>query len=411
MIILYGYGISNKSVEKYLINKSLLYQVIEDNDNSIINYEDVDLIIKSPGIKNDTLFLKMARHYNIKIVTDIEFLYYCLVKENINNLIISITGSNGKTTTVSILKSVLEEFYTCGNIGNGLFDNVTLYEKYLIECSSYMLEYANTFKPHIHCILNLEKHHISHHGSFINYIKAKIKPLKNMNENDLFVYDNDNLLLKRISEVYICKSESFSLNKISSSCYMNDNVIFYHGNQYLKVDEINIKGLHNYKNIMACIIILKYLKISDKQILRIKYFKPLSHRLEIIKTNKYESTIFINDSKSTSPYAMHEAIKFVEKEYPMNNVILLVGGKKENIDYRLFNISSDKISKVYSFGEINNYVENVNKKFRSLHELLTFLKQENLKEKVVLFSPGAPSLDEFNSYIERGEYFKSSFLN
>lgn len=410
MIILYGYGVSNKSIERYLIKENILYQIVEDADESIVHFENVELIIKSPGIKNNTLFIKKAHYFGIKIISDIEYLYSQIINNKIDPCIISITGTNGKTTTTSILKSVLDDFYTCGNIGTGLFDNNKLVDRYLIECSSYMLEYTKTFKPSIHVILNIEKHHLSHHGSYVNYIKSKIKPLKNMNEDELFIFDDDNLLLKRIANVYVCKKESFSVKNNLAICYLKDDLIYYKNESILDVKTLKLNGIHNYKNIMASIIILKYLNIDPDKISMIKQFEPLQHRLEFFKTSNYQSTVFINDSKSTSPYALYEAVNLVKSKYNNKEIILLVGGKKEDVNYSLFDKVNNLVYKAYAFGEIASLIKYANMRFKNLSVLINYLKNSELSNKVILFSPGAPSLDEFKNYEERGEYFKNSFI-
>ena len=161
---------------------------------------------------------------------------------------------------------------------------------------------------------------------------------------------------------------------------------------------------------MASIIILKYLNIDPDKISLIKQFEPLQHRLEFFKTSNYQSTVFINDSKSTSPYALYEAVNLVKSKYNNKEIILLVGGKKEDVNYSLFDKVNNLVYKVYAFGEIASLIKYANMRFQNLSVLINYLKNSELSNKVILFSPGAPSLDEFKNYEERGEYFKNSFI-
>ena len=178
MYLLYGLGIANSSVRKYFDENNISYKVFEDGKTNYINYDDVlneiNIIIKSPGILNESTLLQQAKKRKIQIITDIE-LFYNIVQPN---FLICVSGSNGKTTVTKMLGNLLadEEFQISGNIGLPLFDYTNHQsKKYIVECSSYMLEYTQLLKPNIYILLNIEKHHLDHHHTFVNYIKAKIK--------------------------------------------------------------------------------------------------------------------------------------------------------------------------------------------------------------------------------------------
>lgn len=408
MILLYGYGIGNKSIEKYLIKNSIVYDIYEDNQHWNKDISKYSLIIKSSGIPLDTDLIKLSKQFNIPIITDLE-MFYKIVQ---NKHIIAITGSNGKTTTTSLLGYLLDcNYEVCGNIGIPLFDKIDSNKNYIIETSSYMLECISTFKPNIFVLLNIEKHHLEHHKTFINYIKAKIKPLKNMNNNDIIIYNYDDIIIRRIVDTYSLKKYSFSLNNRNVDCFYENHYINLQDEYQFDTNNLNLFGRHNIMNVMASLLVLKSLNINDlnKYFQKINTFKPLPHRLELFLSNKYPSTIFINDSKSTNYYSTKVAITSVKNKYKTNDIILLLGGKKEELSKEQIISLSNDVYRTLVFGEISNLIQDEYIKFSDLLSLCNYLKKIDIKNKIILFSPGEPSFDEFKSFEERGNYFKYQF--
>lgn len=398
MYLLYGMGISNISIKRYFDLVNIPYRVYCDNNNESFNLDDVSTVIKSSGIKNDTLLLSLCKQNKIKVISDVELFY----KLNRPKYVIAVSGSNGKTTVTSILGELLKEegYLIGGNIGIPVFDLMDKSnKKYIIECSSYMLEYIDMFKPNIYVLLNIEKHHLDHHLTFVNYLKAKLKPLKNMTSHDYVVYPSDDILLSRILKTYC-------VNKVGY--YDDDNI-------ELDVNKLNLIGNHNILNIKAVFKVLKILDLNNSHKIKALYeIQPLSHRLEKFFVSSYPLVLFINDSKSTNVHSLKVAIEGVSRFYKDKTIHLIVGGMKINQEFSLAKIELSKINNVYCFGcSGKSYYEYTNKKhnwYETLKELLNNFSSLNLtKDDLVLFSPGAPSQDEFKSFEERGIFFKNYF--
>ena len=410
--LLYGLGIGNLSIQKYFDLNNIDYVIYDDNqDNDDFKMNDIKLIIKSSGIANNTPLILSALENNIEIITDLEFFYRLYYPEDL----ICVTGSNGKTTVTSLLGETLKEegYEVCGNIGIPIFDKIYLNKaKLIIEASSYMLEYTKHFKPHIMIILNLEKHHLDHHQTFVNYIKAKIKALKNMNEDDVIIYHQDNILLDRIIKVYNVNRLSFSVKDDLADCYLKDYFIYFDNKRIIDVNKLHLVGTHNIQNIMVTLLTLHSLKINFQDHLETLYnFKTLSHRLENIFPNKSNSALFINDSKSTNIHSLEVAIKTIIEKYINKKYYLIVGGTNINQDYSVIKKYEKVFTKIYFYGDAGKRYANILNKeeecFNKLENLLNILLKESFTEDdVILFSPGAPSYGEFKSYIERGNYFK-----
>ncbi len=412
--LLYGMGIGNQSIKKYFDYHNINYQVYEDNWQ-IFDYsnllKNVKLIIKSSGIPNNTHFLLSVKEKNIDVVTDLEFFFQ--IKEI--DKCICVTGSNGKTTVTSLLQEILKEegYEACGNIGIPIFDKINNQNnKLIIEASSYMLEYVKRFRPNVFIILNIEKHHLDHHHTFINYLKAKIKPLKNMGKDDIVIYQKDNVILERIINCYEMKKYSFSIDDDSSNCYYKNSFIYLNNEKVIETDKLNLIGIHNKENVMVALLTLNALNINyQEKINKIYQFKPLSHRLEKVFSNYSSSILFINDSKSTNIHSLEVAIKAIKDEYKNKKFYLIVGGMKINQDYSSLNKYESIFDKIYLYGKAGvEYLKGLAKNhvwYKDLKTLLdNILKEKYENNDIILFSPGAPSYDEFKSFEERGEYFK-----
>lgn len=415
--LLYGLGVSNKSVKKYFDKFNIPYKIYYDDDSLYLNInkllDDIDCIIKSPGIPNNTSLIVCAESKKIKIISDLE-LFYLLNKPKYN---IFISGSNGKTTVTSLMGKLLEEigFKVSGNIGIPLFDNyLSTYN--IIECSSYMLEYINEFKPNIYVLLNIKKHHLDHHYSFKNYIKAKLKPLKKMKEDDVLIYFKDDVILDRVVQVYNVRKLSFSLFDKNAECYLNNSHLYLDDKEILDANNLKLLGQDNFCNVMASLLVLKELNVDILNKLDIILnFHPLPHRLEMFFVPNYPLTVFYNDSKSTNIYSLNSAISVICDKYKNKKVILIIGGREIKQDYKIDFYKYNNIFDIYFFGKAGlNYKKSNgfnSNDFPSLEKLLSFLRIRDFSsDEVVLFSPGAPSMDEFSSFEERGKYFKEYFI-
>ena len=406
---LYGLGISNQKVIDYFEKYNVKYTLI--NEQNINNISKEDVVIKSPGIPTNDKLIQNLKLQQILIISDIELFY--ILRPDLKY--IGITGTCGKTTTCTLLNKILEQSYkvaVCGNIGISIFDFIESELDYLIvELSSYQLEYTHKFTPLFYIILNIYPHHLNNHDGFNNYLEAKLKPIKNLNKNNYLIINSD--LIPYLSDWNLnCKPITFSndlndaLVRLTNNKIIYENIIFsLESYEYFKYD-------FNIINFMSLMPILKELKIEEYQVnLAIKEFKQLNHRLNIIY--KSDDLIIIDDSKSTSIMSLYKAYQNIHNLYSNYYLILICGGKldKEEINCNIKLLKLIKADKIYLFGENGIYLSNylMGVYYNSL-EMVVDNIDLNMK-KVILFSPGAQSFDQFNSYIERGLKFEELILN
>lgn len=407
MYLLLGYGKSNRSIEKYFKNNKIKYIIYDDlNNKNNIDYNEIKCIIKSNGIDNNHFILIEAIKRNIKIISDLQ-LYYDVIKTNNYCLV---TGSNGKTTIVSLLEKCLFDTISIGNNGLPFFDyidnNNNYYYNKILEVSSFMLEYINNINFKYNIITNIYPTHLEHHKTYINYIKAKTNFLKYLNKDNYIIYNQDDILLDRILSNYEVNKITVSLSNSSANIYLKDNYIYYLNNKILNINNIKLLGKHNIINIMLVLGVI----LNNKQYLKDNYKEEIynyigeKYRLQIIYDKEFK---IINDSKSTNFNALDVALSSFD-----DDIILIVGGKKRKDNFSLLDKHLYKIKKVYSYGENKNDFYNyfINKniecfKFYNLEMLVNSIVNTNLKNKNILFSPGSVSYDQYKDFEERGEIF------
>ena len=402
--LVYGLGISGCSVVKFFKkNKIKKFKVWDDKKKKLFqNYRtsnlkksliEVDYIVLAPGvslIKNKRL-LKFKK----KIITDIDLLY--LSNKNLKSIVV--TGTNGKSTTCKLLAHLLQKYNfknsLGGNIGTPILDVKISKNSYIvIEASSFQLSHSKFICPNYGFFLNFTNDHLDWHGNKTNYLNSKLKIFQNQNKNHFAIINKG---LKKI----ILK------NKISSRVVINKF------NKYFKIKyKINNKYLTsniNDENMSFIYTFAKLLKISNRSFIKsMKSFKGLSHRFEIFLRKR--NFTFINDSKATSFRATKCALT------GLKNVYWILGGlPKKGDKIKLSNLKKD-ILKGYIIGKNTEFFKNqlngkldlsVTKNIKnSIIQISKDIKLQNSKDKVILFSPGAASFDQFNNFEERGEEFK-----
>ena len=412
-ILIYGLGKSGISAYEFLKkdNQIFLYDDFETKSKNLklkknlISYKkilksDFDYVIISPGIDLNKCKLSNFLKKNLnKIFSDLD-IFYTFYK----NSCITITGTNGKSTTCKLLYEIFKDqkFHVklVGNIGNPILSTKNIKKKtiFIIEASSYQLEYSKLFKSSYAAILNLAIDHIERHKSLNNYTKAKFKLLKNQNRKDYaFLKKSDPLIKKHLK-----------LNKYKS--------------KIIKVDTKNVdKTLHDIKNdyflsdtnkenLSFVLEISKRFNLKKKILIKtLQNFKGLKYRQEIILKRK--NLLIINDSKSTSLSSSESLLKKEMKIY------WLIGGifkKKDklNLPRKYF-----KNIKAYIYGKNKNIFKKIlNKKIENenfsnleiaLKKILTLVKKNRNKNQMILFSPSAASFDQFKNFEERGLYFNN----
>ena len=422
-IAIYGMGISGRSTAKTL--KKLKAKIFCWDDNYSIrqkikklnfpinkfwlnkNHDLIDYIVISPGIDIDQCNLRYYLKKNLKkIITDLDIFF----ELNKNPFIISITGTNGKSTTCKIIEKILKtaryNVKVGGNIGNPVLSLKQSNKKnvFVLEISSYQLQYSKIFRSKHAAILNISQDHLERHKNINNYIKIKSRIFHAQNTSDYSYINSKNKHSKSIRNI-------FKLKKLKSKLISIDG---YDSNFLAqKVKNKYFKGRGNIENLAFAYKISKNLKIKHSTILKaLNKFKGLPHRQELFFSNK--RFICVNDSKATSFEACLQSLINYDKIY------WIVGGLPKYKDY--FNIKkvSKKIIKAYIIGKHTSFFrKQIEKKIKytisknlknAIKNIFSDIKVSKNKKNTILLSPGAASFDQFNNFEDRGNYFKKIVL-
>ena len=410
-ILIYGLGKSGLSTFKFLKNKSdvFLYDDFQldiktvNLKKNLVTYKNIlklkfDQIIISPGIDiNKCKLSKFLKKYYDKIYSDLDVFY-----EFYKNDCITITGTNGKSTTCQLLYEVLLkqgfDVKLVGNIGNPVLSVKDIKKKtiFVIEASSYQLEYSKIFRSKYGVILNLSPDHIERHKTIKRYVKAKFRLIKNQIKSHLAFVKKDDLLIKKelITNKFNSKIINVDTKKINSF-FKNIN------NKYFLTET-------NKENLLFVLEISKKLNLNNSLLIKaINDFKGLKYRQQII-FEKRNLTI-INDSKSTSFSSSNGILKI------NSNVYWLLGGIPKKRDK--FNLSNKHYKKIKAFiygkntkffkKELKGKIrfENFDSLKDALEKIFLLIKKQKLTQQTILFSPCAASFDSFKNFEDRGFYF------
>ena len=405
-----------KNYKELLLKNDIQF---EENGHEQANKLNVDYVIKSPGIPETAAIIKQLTNNQIQIISEIEF-----ASKFTDATIIGVTGSNGKTTTTTmiyeILKSENADVDIAGNIGVSFASKVAASntKNYVLELSSFQLDGIIDFNPHIAIMTNLSPDHLDrYNNSFENYINSKFNILKNQSEKDYFIYDLEDVNIVEFIKNNIHKIKSnllpFSTTKtIDSVTYLEDKNIISIINKnkiIMPTNNFPLIGTHNLKNAMAATTVANLLKIRKETIRKsLEHFQAVEHRLEhVLKINKVN---YINDSKATNVNAAYYALDSMQ-----SSTVWIVGGIDKGNKYEeLFTLVNEKVKAIICLGKDNKKIfEN----FENLVEYITEVKSmsEAVKEAYsiaksndnVLLSPACASFDLFKNYEDRGEQFKA----
>ncbi len=384
--------------------------IIITKDPTNLLDDTFDYVVKNPGITFNHPLLKKARKKGIKIINELEVAYYFLKDKA---YIIGITGSNGKTTTTTviydILKKAFKNVHIGGNIGYPLCSLVNKVNKgdiLVLEIAGHQLYDMYDFKTNISVLTNLYPVHLDFFLKYSVYKKTKKKIFNNHTKNDIAIYNKGNKDVIRVVKDIASKKISFS-SYVRSDCYLKDNVIYYKKEPILNVDDLRIKGKHNYENIMCAIIVAKELNI-DNEIIKetLTNFMGVEHRIEFVK--KINDREFYNDSKSTNTESTIVALKSFE-----NNVILLLGGLDRGHSFEPLTEYMDKVKYIVCYGEtkdrIEEYAKGINKKYikvDNLKEAVIMAYEFSNEKDIILLSPACASWDQYKDFEVRGKEFK-----
>ena len=381
---------------------------------------DIDLTIVSPGVPLDLPFIEKLKESNVKIIGEVELAYTL----SNNPIFVGITGTNGKTTTTSLVGEIFKEAnrdtYIVGNIGNPVIDTVDYTDKNSVlvtELSSFQLESIDTFRPKVSSILNITEDHLNRHHTMENYINAKARIFENQEKSDFSILNYDDSIVRDLNRnnnasiLYFSRKE-----KIEQGVYLDENnniVISIDGKQItvLNRNELSLPGDHNLENAMAAIL-MTYVVGVDLEVIKqvLTTFKGVEHRLEFV-TNK-NGIMFVNDSKGTNPDSTIKAIGSYERP-----IILIAGGMDKHSDFTdMMKCATKNVKELVLLGETADKIEASARK----EGLENITKVKNMEEAVkkayelaedgdvVLLSPGCASWDMYPNFEARGLDFKEN---
>ena len=390
--------------------ESLGVKVIITSDQLSLLDDSFDYVIKNPGIKYDNPVVVKAKELGIKVINEIEMAYSFLDK-SVN--IIGVTGSNGKTTTTTLIsefmKNSFDNVYLGGNIGIPLSNFVRDIKpnSYLVlEISDHQLCDMYDFKTNVSVLTNITPTHLDFHKSYEVYQMTKKKIFNNHTSDDLAVINKDDEVSMKITGDIKSTKVYYGHDK-TNLAYYDEEGIYYDGKLVIKLDDIILKGKHNYQNIMGAIIAVKKYGVTDEVIQKVlKEFKGVEHRLEYVDT--INGVTYYNDSKATNCVSTITALNSFDKP-----TILLLGGYDRGHLFHDLDDSMKNVKCVVCFGETKNRIEEFCNdlnikcyKNDTLKEAMNVVKDICTPGDVVLLSPACASWDQYDRFEDRGDEFK-----
>lgn len=428
-VIIYWLGISGRAMYELLKSECDIY--LYDDRKEMPNWaigkkflqnkipvelpEGIDALLLSPSIKSDSPLIVECKKRKISVMGELELGYL-----RSKCKIVAVTGTNGKTTTVSLINHILRESgrnsYALGNIGKpfcSMCDILGEDDIAVLEVSSFQLESCNFFAPYICAMLNITPDHLDWHGDFLSYIKAKEK-LFDLQQEGFSVINADDPIVNAIEWREKTTKLYFSLKKKINGCYLKKGkiIIDVHGVKEVvcHTSKMKLRGEHNIQNVMCALLVCYSLGVKIDDLKRgLQTFSGSEHRLESV--GQIRGVEFVNDSKSTNIDSTQKAIKSFK-----NNIFLILGGKDKNLDFdSLFEKISKRVKKIAIIGEASLKISAAAKKNRfkkylicsGLEEATKSLFAEASSGDVVLLSPACSSFDEYDNYAERGRHFKN----
>ena len=383
----------------------------EEGGHTLSKFLNANEIIKSPGIPENIELLNKVKSKKIPIISEIEFAFRFT-----NSNIISVTGSNGKTTTCSLIFHILKSsglnVGLGGNIGNS-FSFLIAENKYdyiVLELSSFQLDNISRFKSFISVLTNLSPDHLERYNyAFKNYINSKFNIVSNHTKNDFFIYNEDDETINYELEKRQITSKKipFSKNLIRSKSI---NININNSKLMIPIENLSLKGNHNIQNSMAAATVAKILNISDNNIREsLGNFKSIEHRLEHVLT--IQKVKYINDSKATNVNAVYYALDSMK-----SSTVWIVGGVDKGNNYdELIPLVREKVKAIVCIGIDNTkIIEAFSPFIDQIIECNVMPDAVRMAYKIakpkdcVLLSPACSSFDLFKNYEDRGTQFKNA---
>lgn len=375
--------------------------------------ENFELMVKNPGIRYDNPMVARALEKGIPVITEVELAY--LISEA---TIIGITGSNGKTTTTTMIADVLnnggQSGLLSGNIGfpaSEVAQTATDQDTLVMELSSFQLMGVESFHPHIAVITNLMPTHIDYHGSFEDYVAAKWNIQKNMTDADFMVLNFNQDLSKELAQKTQATVVPFSTLERVDGAYLENGTLYFKGEAVMKADEIGVPGSHNIENALATIAVAKLSGIANDAIKEtLSHFGGVKHRLQAL--GEVRGVKFYNDSKSTNILATQKALSGFDN----SKVILIAGGldRGNEFDELVPDIAGLKLMVILgeSAPRVKRAADKAGVAYVDAKDVAeaSHLAFENASVgDIVLLSPANASWDMYKNFEVRGDEFIAAF--
>ncbi|KMY49355.1 UDP-N-acetylmuramoyl-L-alanine--D-glutamate ligase [Peribacillus loiseleuriae] len=372
--------------------------------------EGFELIVKNPGIPYRNPLVKGAIERGIPVITEVELAYQVSEAP-----FVAITGTNGKTTTTTLIFEILKEDgklpLIAGNIGtvaSGVAENATSDETIVIELSSFQLMGIEMFKPEIAVVTNIYDAHLDYHDSKQEYIEAKAAVMKNQIGSDYFIYNANQEETMNMAKNSMAELVPFSTTtKHENGAYIEDNAVYFRKERVVNVSDIRLPGKHNLENILAAVAAVKLKNVKNEAIQHVlSTFQGVTHRTQYVAT--IEGRMFYNDSKATNILAASMALSSFD-----NPVVLLAGGLDRGNEFDELKPYLKHVKAVITFGEAAAKIERVAREAG-----ISIVKRVDNVEKAVpaayeiseagdciLLSPACASWDQYKSFEVRGDMF------
>ncbi|WP_395392205.1 UDP-N-acetylmuramoyl-L-alanine--D-glutamate ligase [Fructilactobacillus sanfranciscensis] len=375
--------------------------------------DNVDLMVKNPGINYDVPLVKAAEDKKIPVIVEIE-----LAGEIANAKLIGVTGSNGKTTTTTMIAEMLNtgnekgKAYRAGNIGisaTKVAEKATSNDEIVMELSSFMLLGIITFHPHIAVITNIFENHLDYHKTRENYINAKMQITKNQTADDYLVMNFDREEWRKLSKRSKAKVVPFSVKgNYEDGAYQRDGKLYFRDEYIMKAKDIRIPGEQNVENALAAIAVARLSGVSATEIVKVlKNFGGVRHRNQFVLSSNGRD--FYNDSKATDIEATQMAIEGFKKP-----IILLAGGLDRGYTFEKLEPDFKKhLNGIVLFGETAQLLKDSAQKagvpqikvVDNLDEAVPVAYEMSKPGEIVLLSPANASWDQFPSFEIRGDQY------
>ena len=369
-------------------------------------------LVLSPGIPVDHPLAVAFKRAGKAVIGETE-----LAARYLKCCVLAVTGTNGKTTTVSMLAEMLAaggvKATACGNIGVPMLSCRNLAERdvAVAEISSFQLETLSSLKPHIAAVLNISEDHLNRHYNMENYVYLKSRLLKNQQETEYAVLNYDDSVVRGFAEKTRAKVVWFSRKERVDGAYIGNGSLFFRGEEIVKIEELALREAHNIENALAALACAKLMKINSEAVAKVlKTFKGAPHRIET--AGVVDGVTYIDDSKGTNvDSAVHAA------QCMKNETVLLLGGKDKGYEYApLFEaLKQTKVVRCVIYGE--NAFKILESAAKTGYKNVTLTEKFDYAVKIarllaargqtVLLSPASASFDEFRNYEERGDRFVS----